>query len=135
MAKTEKVYLIDDDEINNFICTNILKKINFCDEVVAYESGTEALKALQEVVENKDTENIPDVIFLDINMPIMNGWDFLDEYKKLKDDIDKPVALFMLSSSIYQADVEKSRQYEEVLDFVTKPLNEQVLNEITEKHF
>jgi len=68
-------------------------------------------------------------------MPIMNGWDFLEEYKKIKGKLNKDVSLFMLSSSIYQADVEKSKQYSEVLDFVTKPLNVDVLNDIKQKYF
>ncbi len=134
MANIKKVYLVDDDEINNFICTNILKKINFCDDVVAYESGTEALEALK-LAMAENHEDVPDVIFLDINMPIMNGWDFLEEFKTIKGQMEKKVSLFMLSSSIYQADVEKSKQYEEVVDFVTKPLNADVLNDIKQKYF
>ncbi|MGB0430097.1 MAG: response regulator [Bacteroidia bacterium] len=134
MTNISKVYLVDDDEINNFICTNILKKINFSDNVVAYESGTEALEALKAALTNNQ-EDVPDVIFLDINMPIMNGWDFLEEFKAIKGQINKTISLFMLSSSIYQADVEKSKQYEEVVDFVTKPLNADVLNDIKQKYF
>jgi CheY-like chemotaxis protein len=134
MAAIKKVYLVDDDEINNFICTNILRKISFCDDVVAYESGTEAIDALKEAI-NNGQDDVPDVIFLDINMPIMNGWDFLEEFKGLKGQINKKVSLFMLSSSIYQADVEKSKQYDDVVDFVTKPLNADVLNDIKSKYF
>ena len=135
MANINKVYLIDDDEINNFICINILKKIDFSSDVVAFESGSEALEALTSVIDGNEQDHIPDVIFLDINMPIMNGWDFLEEYKKIKGKLNKDVSLFMLSSSIYQADVEKSKQYSEVLDFVTKPLNVDVLNDIKQKYF
>lgn len=135
MANINKVYLIDDDEINNFICINILKKIDFSSDVVAFESGSEALEALTSVIDGNEQDQIPDVIFLDINMPIMNGWDFLEEYKKIKGKLNKDVSLFMLSSSIYQADVEKSKQYSEVLDFVTKPLNADVLNDIKQKYF
>lgn len=135
MNTIDKVYLIDDDEINNFICTNILRKIDFCKEVLAFESGTEALDALKRVVDQGDMSQVPDAIFLDINMPIMNGWDFLSEYKGFKDKITKKVTLFMLSSSIYQADVEKSRQFGEVADFVTKPLNADLLNDIKTKYF
>lgn len=133
MSAIKKVYLIDDDEINNFICTNILKKISFSNDVIAFESGTEALEALKNTIAQNDADQIPDVIFLDINMPIMNGWDFLEEYRLLKDKISKKIALYMLSSSIYQADVEKSKQYGEVVDFVTKPLNADILNEIKER--
>lgn len=135
MSAIKKVYLIDDDEINNFICTNILKKIDFSDEVIAFESGAEALTALKGALDSGEEDQIPEVIFLDINMPIMNGWDFLEEYLPLKQLINKDVSLFMLSSSIYQADVEKSKQYTEVLDFVTKPLNADILNEIKKEHF
>lgn len=134
MALVKKVFLIDDDEINNFICVNILKKISFAEDVQAFESATDALEAIQ-ALDINDASAFPEVIFLDINMPIMNGWDFLKEFSKIKSNLPIDISLFMLSSSIYQADVEKSREYEEVVDFVTKPLNESVLNEIKEKHF
>ena len=135
MNHAEKVYLIDDDEINNFICANILRRTNFSTDVVAFDSGTDALAKLNQVAEEGDRDAFPDVIFLDINMPIMNGWDFLLEYRKLSHKIDKKVSLFLLSSSIYQADVEKSKDYDEVLDFVTKPLNTELINGLIEKYF
>ena len=133
MAAVQRVLLIDDDEINNFICINILTKIGFSESVKAFESGLDALDYLKELLSQGKTEELPQVIFLDINMPIMNGWDFLEAYKEL----EKPhkIALFMLSSSIYKADVERASKYDDVVEFVTKPLNEGSINALKEKYF
>lgn len=134
MATVQKAFLVDDDEINNFICVNIIQKMGFADEVTAFESGSDALSKLEELAK-EHPEQLPQVLFLDINMPIMNGWDFLEEYTKIKKEHSFSMSLFMLSSSIYQADVDKSKEYDDVTDFVTKPLREDSLNEITSKYF
>lgn len=134
MSDIKRAFLVDDDEINNFICINIIQKMGFADNVKAFEDGQEALDHIKELAQNAP-EMLPEVMFLDINMPIMNGWDFLEEYSKIKSEYGITISLFMLSSSIYQADVDKSKEYEDVTDFVTKPLREESLNEIKTKFF
>lgn len=134
MDAIKKVILIDDDEINNFICVSIMRKINFANEVIPFESAANALSVIADIMKD-DESQLPDAIFLDINMPLMNGWDFLDEYQLLVPNISKKIQIFMLSSSIYQADVEKSKEYDTVVDFVTKPLKEESLNDIKNKYF
>ena len=70
------------------------------------------------------------MIFLDINMPIMNGWEFLDEYKNLRTQFTKPVVVYVVSSSIDDNDMRKSREYKEVSDYIVKPVNRDTYKEL-----
>lgn len=122
MPETQKlIMLIDDDNVNNFINRKKLNKFNPQFEVIEFVMAENALLYL------KDSSNkLPDVVFLDINMPSMNGWEFLDEYKNLNLDL----LIIMLTSSIAPSDQEKAQSYKEVSDFWRKPLNKENLAKI-----
>jgi CheY-like chemotaxis protein len=119
------IFLIDDDDIQNLINTRVISLVTADHEVKAFTSAEQALQLLT------DEQNYPDLIFLDINMPKMNGWGFLDAYK----EIGSPVKVYMLSSSINNKDIEKSKTYDIVQGFISKPLIVERLSEIlqTEK--
>ena len=124
------LFVEDSDIVREQIHKNLE---NFFKNIDIAVNGKEALSKYNKYYE---INNKPyDLVITDINMPIMNGWDFLEEFKILKPEISKKISLFMLSSSIYQADVEKSKQYDDVIDFVTKPLNADVLDDIKSKYF
>jgi CheY-like chemotaxis protein len=107
--------LIDDDPINNFVNQKVLRKQK---DDWAMMDFTDPKKALDYLLKNQ--ENLPAVILLDINMPILNGWQFLDEL--LKNSINVPV--FMLTSSIAQEDMEKTKIYPMIRGYINKPLND-----------
>lgn len=134
MANLEKVLVIDDDEINNFVCAKVISQSGYADEVKTLLSGQEGLDYLKEA-KNKEGATAPDLILLDINMPLMDGWDFLEVYRKMIDKFDRLPVLFMLSSSVYEEDIEKARKYPEVSDYITKPLTPEVLTNIYQKYF
>lgn len=113
--------LVDDDEITNLINTEVLTREHADDDVIAYTSANEALVYLKELLQSS-VEKIPAIIFLDINMPIMDGWEFLEEFQKLPEEPLRTCRIFMLSSSIDLEDVERSKQYPVVKDFISKPL-------------
>ncbi|MCB9261722.1 MAG: response regulator [Flavobacteriales bacterium] len=114
------IYLVDDDEIQNLINTRVVGLVSQSVAVRTFSGGEAALKAL-------DTEtSFPQLIFLDINMPKMNGWGFLDEFTKR----DYPISIYMLSSSINSKDIEKSQTYKAVNGFISKPLVAEKLAEI-----
>lgn len=131
MATVNRVMIIDDDEINNFICVKNLKDSGFAEEVEYFLRGKEAIEELK----NADEEKLPDVIFLDINMPMMNAWEFLDIYKEIAKNFSKEIKLFILSSSVYKRDIAKSSSYEGVTDYIIKPLNKASLKKVSETHF
>jgi len=116
------VLLVDDDEINNFISIKLIKKALLNTEIMACLNGKFAIDQLVELQRN-DPNKLPDYILLDINMPIMNGWEFLDEYKRLNIDPSGKSKVFIISSSVFSNDINKARSYPLVKDFISKPLN------------
>jgi len=114
------IVVIDDDLVDCLINTKILKYGNFAKKVVEYHSGVSALTYLSEII--NDAEQWPDYIFLDINMPIMNGFEFIDAYCKLPEASGRKTKIIMLSSSINPADKEKAKQYDIISSFLIKPL-------------
>ncbi|SMG08481.1 response regulator [Arenibacter troitsensis] len=125
--KIETVCIIDDDPI--FVYgTKILLNYNssFGSSVIVNEDGKEALDNLTSMV--RSGEKLPDVIFLDLNMPIMDGWEFLDEFVKLP--IKNKPRVYIVSSSIDNQDIEKAKTYEIVKDFIVKPLSDSILTDL-----
>jgi len=100
MTKINSIYIIDDDAIVLFGIKKLLRKIVVCDSIFEFNNGKLALNALMHQIERKQI--IPDVIFLDINMPIMDGWEFLNEFLKLP--IDKKIIINIITSSIDPSD-------------------------------
>jgi CheY-like chemotaxis protein len=117
------IYLIDDDKIFNFLNEMLIKKTkgDSC-EVICFEDAQNALELLKQNLILMQTP-LPDKIFLDINMPVFDGWDFLDELNKLNFN-GHNCDVYMLTSSVSPFDIAKSRTYEMVRDFISKPLTE-----------
>lgn len=121
-SKSVSVLLVDDDEINNFISIKLIKKALLNTDIIACLNGKYAIDQLVDI-QKKDPSKLPDYILLDINMPIMNGWEFLDEYKRLNIDPLGKTKIFIISSSVFSNDINKARSYPLVKDFISKPLN------------
>jgi CheY-like chemotaxis protein len=122
------IFLIDDDAISNFINTKIIQA-HFPFTVVAFTNAMEALQELKQY-QTSGSDSIPDLIFLDINMPVMDGWEFLDEFQKLPDFLLAKCNITMLTSSLDRDDIEKSKKYRCVLGFISKPLTVEILKEM-----
>ncbi len=130
-AKLAHILLIDDDAINNFIVINNIKKLNICENISSALNGLEAIEVLKE--NNNLGQAFPDLILLDINMPFMDGWGFLDDFRKL-DFLSKiNTQIFMVSSSVYQEDISKAKEYPEIIEFISKPLKKECVLEIYNK--
>lgn len=129
--KPVSVLLIDDDEINNFISIKLIKKALLNTEIMACLNGKFAIEQLADI-QRKDPEKMPDYILLDINMPIMNGWEFLDEYKRLNIDPQGKSKIYIISSSVFSNDINKAKSYPLVKDFISKPLNVEKIKELFE---
>ncbi|HWB25924.1 MAG TPA: response regulator [Chitinophagaceae bacterium] len=114
------ILLVDDDRIYQFAARKTIEATGFADKILIYSNGEEALNYLRNSV--KDSALLPDVIFLDVNMPIMNGWEFLDQYSSLVKNLSKPVIIYVVSSSVDEFDVSKSRQYDTVKGYIVKPV-------------
>ncbi|UXP32860.1 response regulator [Reichenbachiella agarivorans] len=130
MSKPVKILIIDDDEINNLICTKVIKDYNPETIVESLTSSTRGLTYLEDKVKN-NPDDLPDVILLDINMPTISGWDFIREYRKMMTAVDaEKIKLFVLTSSQYYQDAELADQYREVQKLFTKPLTSEILIEV-----
>jgi len=119
-SRSVSILLVDDDEINNFISIKLIKKALMNTEIMACLNGKYAIDQLMEI-QKADPEKLPDYILLDINMPIMNGWEFLDEFK---------CKIYIISSSVFSNDINKARSYPLVKDFISKPLNVEKIVEL-----
>ena len=131
MNKLQKVLLVDDDDIVNSINKVIIKHAKFADEII---TETVASKALGLIKEQKDGGLLPEIIFLDINMPEMDGWDFVEEYIKLGFEQEGP-RIIMLTSSINPRDENRASLIDEITDFMSKPLSPEILDKIYQDHF
>ena len=115
--------LIDDNYIDNFVTRKILEGGNFAETITVVRSATDAINSL------RDGTIKPDVIFLDVRMPLMGGFEFLDEFDKI--DIDKSqIKIFMLSSSLDPLDMRKSSDNKYITQFIHKPLTQKALEEL-----
>ncbi|MES2830178.1 MAG: response regulator [Bacteroidota bacterium] len=125
---TSKINLlvIDDDEINIFIIKKIVAKTGYNVEMVSKNNGQLAIDYLKEVSE--DNERFPHLMLVDINMPVLNGWEFLEAYDELN-PTQKP-DMYMLSSSVYENDIEKAKTYKTIKGFISKPLSIERLTEL-----
>jgi CheY-like chemotaxis protein len=128
MSKAVTAYIIDDDPIFVYSLKKLISLRNYCDEVFSFPNGADALEALKNA--NNTGILMPDIILLDINMPIMDGWEFLVEYAKLKPEINKPITLFILTSSINDQDIKRAKAIESVNSYITKPVTQAKLVEI-----
>jgi CheY-like chemotaxis protein len=131
-SRPVSILLVDDDEINNFISIKLIKKALLNTEITACLNGKFAIDQLLDM-KSKESGKLPDYILLDINMPIMNGWEFLDEYERLKIDPEGKTKIFIISSSVFSNDISKAKSYPLVVDFISKPLNIEKINELFSK--
>lgn len=127
--KLRTILLIDDDKNDNFYHEREINKTNSEISVITKTSGMEALEYL------KSNQNKPDLIFLDINMPIWDGWAFLLEYSQLSKEIQNGIIIMVLTSSRNPTDELRAKAWGFVSGFIIKPLSKEVMEDIIKKHF
>jgi CheY-like chemotaxis protein len=122
--------LVDDDDDDNFFHKRAIMDNQLAGSVIVQDSAKKALEYLK-----LKTDPASDLIFLDINMPGMNGWEFLEEYEKLGKEQQSKAMIIMLSTSSNPQDKEKAKSWDFVTDYITKPLTKEAMEAIIEKHF
>jgi len=116
--KNKLTYIIDDDKLTVKLMSILIAKSKFCEEIHSFHNAQLAIDKLKE--NRKNTNILPDAILLDLNMPVMDGWQFLDEFIHLP--IQKEISIFIMTSSIDPADIERAKKYDVIKDYIKKPI-------------
>ncbi|GAA4104389.1 response regulator [Zhongshania borealis] len=133
MNKLKRILLVDDCKATNYIHRLVIEKYGCAEQVVDVNDGRQALDYLNTPIDGKYPQ--PELVFLDINMPVMTGWQFLDEYAKLSADHQAGVVVVMLTTSLNPDDADLAESRREVKNFSSKPLTEQKLSEVLKEHY
>jgi CheY-like chemotaxis protein len=129
MDNSSRILLIDDDPLCHLIAGRMIKEFSSF-EVEAFTNAQEALEQLKTRGINEHNK-LPDYILLDIDMPRMNGWQFLEEFQKLSEHVIQRCSVIILSSSNHYQDIEKSKRYPAVKNFFSKPLTADMVKTMT----
>lgn len=121
--KINKLCLIDDDSLFKFLTERVIQDTQLVDRVEVFSNGLEAINFLNNA--KKTPEELPDIILLDIDMPVMDGWGFLEEYGKLFPELNRNIITYIVSSSNDPADIKRSKGFVHVKDFIIKPITKQ----------
>lgn len=130
--KIKTLFVVDDDKIYHFLFKNLLKQNGIDVNVIFFHNGQEAIEYIKK---NADAGQLPDLILLDVNMPIMNGWQFLDEYSQLVQALPKASPVYMISSSNNEVDINKAKEFGKLVhDYLLKPVCKEDLDIIFARH-
>ncbi|GEL10246.1 Response regulator receiver domain-containing protein [Flavobacterium glycines] len=125
MKTIKNMTLIDDDDIFVFLTKKAIENTSLVELIRVFGNGLDAINFLIEHC--KDLEALPEIILLDLSMPIMDGWQFLDQFTKLAPKIDKKITIYICSSSISPSDVELAKKNDLVSDYIIKPITKDKL--------
>ena len=128
MRRVETICIIDDDGLYTLLLKKKISKLELCESIITFPDGESAMQSLTELADNNQL--LPEIILLDINMPIMNGWEFMEAFMKLMPRITSKVAVYISSSSIAAEDRIKAQENIAIESYLTKPIDNEVLLQI-----
>ena len=128
MGENRKVAIIDDDEVFHLIIQKQLEMKNISCDLLKFYNGEGAINYFKENIDQNG--NIPELVMLDVNMPVKDGWGFLEEFNKLPEDFRKMVKIYMVTSSVIQSDIDRATKNGDVVEFVSKPITNDKLEQI-----
>jgi len=133
MKQVNSILIIDDDPLFMLLLKKTIVKYDLAKTISAYTNGLEAIESLRPII--NDPSLLPDIILVDIEMPMMDGWEFLDEFIPLLQKASKKISIYIATSSIAEPDKIKSSTYPLIKGYLYKPIEEPVLSRIIQDHF
>lgn len=127
-TRSIRVAVVDDDSSYQFLTSRTIRSIGHTDVILQFYDGSEAIHYLSQYAD--DPVQLPDLLLLDINMPRVDGWMFLEEFSTIKNRIAKEITIVMVSSSIDSRDVARARENKNILDYVMKPVSAEKFREL-----
>lgn len=121
MEKIKLACIIDDDSIYVNLIKKIIETKKLCDNLLVFNDGKDGIDYFEALIKNLD-HNIPDVILLDLNMPVMDGWEFIERFTTIRNKFKKTITLYVVSSSINKTDVDKAKSLSSVENYLIKPV-------------
>ena len=128
MRPINLVALIDDDEIVKFIESKVIESTNVVNRIKTFSNGEEAINFLKS--NSKNLDSLPEIVLLDLNMPVMDGFEFLERYIMLKPKLGKKITIYVVSSYISPTDTERINRISEVTDYIVKPITKEKFEKI-----
>ncbi|HWV65559.1 response regulator [Chitinophaga sp.] len=125
MKLINTIFIVDDDPIHQQIAKIMIERQAISSHIRVFSDAQDVLDLLRENV--GDVEALPDLILLDLNMPVMDGWEFLEEYATFQEQLPKQIRIFVLTSSIDEKDKERVNAYSFVTGYLTKPLSKEII--------
>lgn len=125
--------IIDNDPSYVYSLQRILSKNELCTNVLLFNNGYEAIRTMTSLVKSDDI--FPDIIFLDIDMPVMDGWDFLQEFSLLKAGVNKNTSIFIISSFLLEEDKVKAKAIADIAGCLSKPITADIVSNAIQTHY
>ena len=130
MRTLTKICIVDDDDIYRFTIEKTLESLKLPTKTMTFSDGEQAINFISDHL--KEDAELPDIIFLDIDMPVMDGFQFMEEYEKIKPNVSKDMIIYMVSSSLDPVDIDSAKKISSISDYIVKPISSNRLKSILE---
>lgn len=128
MNKIKNVCVVDDDELFQFVMRQHFERLELVEKIHKFTDGEQALNYIKQNLNEPD--NLPDLILLDVNMPYMDGWQFMREYMKLQLPEGKHIKVYVLTSSTHESDLQRAKEFPSLAGYLVKPIGKNIIKEI-----
>jgi two-component system chemotaxis response regulator CheY len=128
MSKVKHVCIVDDDELFQFVMRQHFERLELVERIDKFSDGEQALNYIKSKLDHPD--ELPDLILLDVNMPFMDGWQFMREFVQLSLPQEKPIRIYILTSSTHESDLQRAKEFPGLSGYLVKPIGKNIIREL-----